>query len=102
MTRFFRRRLFGNRSFCFEKLQEYEKALADAELCIGISPGWNKGLFRKGKALAGLKVGALSFLLFYGLSVSSMLNSDVQLDKIQFTSKTGVFRGLNKSIPLCV
>ncbi|XP_013889933.1 uncharacterized protein LOC106537110 [Austrofundulus limnaeus] len=48
-------KLFGNRSFCFEKLQEYEKALADAELCIGISPGWIKGLFRKGRALAGLK-----------------------------------------------
>ncbi|CAN9509553.1 unnamed protein product [Ophioblennius macclurei] len=48
-------KLFGNRSFCFEKLQEYEKALTDAELSLGISPGWVKGLFRKGRALAGLK-----------------------------------------------
>ncbi|XP_028285486.1 uncharacterized protein LOC114451121 isoform X2 [Parambassis ranga] len=48
-------KLFGNRSFCFEKLQEYEKALADAELSLGICPGWVKGLFRKGRALAGLK-----------------------------------------------
>ncbi|XP_029944088.1 tetratricopeptide repeat protein 31-like isoform X2 [Salarias fasciatus] len=48
-------KLFGNRSFCFEKLQEYEKALADAQLALGISPGWVKGLFRKGRALAGLK-----------------------------------------------
>ncbi|XP_061566270.1 uncharacterized protein LOC133420578 isoform X2 [Cololabis saira] len=48
-------KLFGNRSFCFEKLQEYEKALADAELSLSISPGWVKGLFRKGRALAGLK-----------------------------------------------
>ncbi|XP_017269962.1 tetratricopeptide repeat protein 31-like isoform X2 [Kryptolebias marmoratus] len=48
-------KLFGNRSFCFEKLQEYEKALTDAELSLGICPGWIKGLFRKGRALAGLK-----------------------------------------------
>lgn len=48
-------KLFGNRSFCFEKLQEYEKALADAELSLSVSPGWVKGLFRKGRALAGLK-----------------------------------------------
>ncbi|KAM9426522.1 uncharacterized protein KZ484_019986 [Pholidichthys leucotaenia] len=48
-------KLFGNRSFCFEKLQEYEKALTDAELSLGIYPGWVKGLFRKGRALAGLK-----------------------------------------------
>ncbi|XP_047241665.1 tetratricopeptide repeat protein 31-like isoform X3 [Girardinichthys multiradiatus] len=48
-------KLFGNRSFCFEKMQEYEKALADAELSLNVSPGWVKGLFRKGRALAGLK-----------------------------------------------
>lgn len=48
--------MFGNRSFCFEKMQEYEKALIDAELSLSICPGWVKGLFRKGKALAGLKV----------------------------------------------
>ncbi|XP_061525602.1 major facilitator superfamily domain-containing protein 8 isoform X3 [Phycodurus eques] len=48
-------KLFVNRAFCLEKLQEYEKALADAELCLGMRPGWNIGLFRKGRALAGLK-----------------------------------------------
>ncbi|XP_032438984.1 uncharacterized protein LOC116732735 isoform X2 [Xiphophorus hellerii] len=48
-------KLFGNRSFCFEKMQEYEKALTDSELALSVSPGWVKGLFRKGKALAGLK-----------------------------------------------
>ncbi|CAB1418848.1 unnamed protein product [Pleuronectes platessa] len=48
-------KLFGNRSFCFEKMQEYEKALTDAELCVNLCPGWVKGLFRKGRALAGLK-----------------------------------------------
>ncbi|KAM8899270.1 uncharacterized protein AB9W97_009788 isoform 3-T3 [Spinachia spinachia] len=48
-------KLFGNRSFCFEKMQEYEKALADAELSLSMLPGWVKGLFRRGRALAGLK-----------------------------------------------
>ncbi|CAL8377704.1 unnamed protein product [Boreogadus saida] len=48
-------KLFGNRSFCFEKLQEYEKALTDAQLSINMSPGWDKGLYRMGRALVGLK-----------------------------------------------
>ncbi|XP_045920221.1 tetratricopeptide repeat protein 31-like isoform X2 [Micropterus dolomieu] len=48
-------KLFGNRSFCFERMREYEKALTDAELSLNMCPGWVKGLFRKGRALAGLK-----------------------------------------------
>lgn len=32
------------------------KALDDAELSLGMRPGWVKGLFRKGRALMGLKV----------------------------------------------
>lgn len=48
-------KLFGNRSFCFEKMQEYEKALTDAELSLSMCPGWVKGMFRRGRALAGLK-----------------------------------------------
>lgn len=58
----FCRRLFGNRSLCFEKLQEYEKALADAELSLSMLPGWVKGLFRRGRALAGLKVNGLHYI----------------------------------------
>lgn len=48
-------KLFGNRSFCFEKMQEYTKALTDAELSLTMCPGWVKGLFRKSRALAGLQ-----------------------------------------------
>ncbi|CAL1591302.1 unnamed protein product [Knipowitschia caucasica] len=48
-------KLFGNRAFCFEKMQEFEKSLSDAELSLSMSPGWVKGHFRKGRALAGLK-----------------------------------------------
>ncbi|XP_061815190.1 uncharacterized protein [Nerophis lumbriciformis] len=48
-------KFYGNRSFCFEKLMKYEKALADAEVSLDLCPGWMKGVFRKGRALAGLK-----------------------------------------------
>ncbi|XP_063765345.1 reticulocyte-binding protein homolog 2a isoform X2 [Eleginops maclovinus] len=48
-------KLFGNRSLCYERMQQYEKALQDAELALSMEPNWIKGLFRKGKALCGLK-----------------------------------------------
>ncbi|KAJ8281091.1 hypothetical protein GJAV_G00063390 [Gymnothorax javanicus] len=48
-------RLFGNRSFCYEKMLQYDKALKDADVSLAMSPGWIKGLYRKGRALAGLK-----------------------------------------------
>ncbi|KAK7904120.1 hypothetical protein WMY93_016727 [Mugilogobius chulae] len=48
-------KIFGNRSFCFEKMQQYEEALSDAEISLLMEPNWIKGLFRKGKALCGLK-----------------------------------------------
>ncbi|XP_010886390.2 uncharacterized protein LOC105020795 isoform X1 [Esox lucius] len=48
-------RLFCNRAFCYEKQQDFGKALADAELALSMSPRWMKGLFRKARALAGLK-----------------------------------------------
>lgn len=49
-------RLFGNRAFCYEKMQQYEKALIDADIALSLNPTWIKGLYRKGKALVGLKV----------------------------------------------
>ncbi|XP_013909051.1 PREDICTED: tetratricopeptide repeat protein 31 isoform X2 [Thamnophis sirtalis] len=48
-------RLFGNRSFCYEKLQSHVEALRDAQSALSLRPGWPKGLFRQGKALLGLK-----------------------------------------------
>uniref|UniRef100_I3K2U8 Si:dkey-33c12.4 n=1 Tax=Oreochromis niloticus TaxID=8128 RepID=I3K2U8_ORENI len=48
-------KLFGNRSLCFERLQQYESALTDADVALSMEPNWIKGLFRKGKALCGLK-----------------------------------------------
>ncbi|XP_064007366.1 tetratricopeptide repeat protein 31 isoform X2 [Pogoniulus pusillus] len=48
-------RLFGNRSYCYEKLQRYEEALKDAQESLRLQPGWPKGFFRKAKALQGLQ-----------------------------------------------
>ncbi|KAI1887483.1 hypothetical protein AGOR_G00190780 [Albula goreensis] len=48
-------RLFGNRSFCYERMQQYEKSLLDADITLAMNPGWIKGLYRRGRALAGLK-----------------------------------------------
>lgn len=35
---------------------QYEKALNDADIALSMNPKWIKGLYRKGKALVGLKV----------------------------------------------
>ncbi|XP_035530000.1 tetratricopeptide repeat protein 31-like [Morone saxatilis] len=48
-------KLFGNRSLCYERTQQYENALRDADIALCMEPNWIKGLFRKGKALCGLK-----------------------------------------------
>lgn len=42
---------FSNRSACFLKLGQHEKALEDAESCIQLTPDYVKGQFRKGLAL---------------------------------------------------
>ena len=38
-------------------MNQYEKALQDADVAISLAPDWPKGYFRRGRALAGLKVG---------------------------------------------
>nr|XP_033810817.1 tetratricopeptide repeat protein 31 isoform X2 [Geotrypetes seraphini]XP_033810828.1 tetratricopeptide repeat protein 31 isoform X2 [Geotrypetes seraphini] len=48
-------RLFGNRSYCYERMLQYKEALNDAEVALSLMPYWPKGYFRKGKALMGLK-----------------------------------------------
>lgn len=53
-------RFFGNRSYCFDRLGQYEKALQDADIAISLAPEWPKGYFRRGRALAGIKVGGFN------------------------------------------
>ncbi|XP_045684859.1 tetratricopeptide repeat protein 31 isoform X2 [Phyllostomus hastatus] len=48
-------RLFGNRSFCHERLGQPVWALFDAQVALTLRPGWPRGLFRLGKALMGLQ-----------------------------------------------
>lgn len=45
---------YANRSACFLKLGEHERALADAQRCVKIEPGFVKGRFRIGLALHAL------------------------------------------------
>ncbi|KAF2350094.1 RNA recognition motif domain [Trinorchestia longiramus] len=47
-------RFLGNRSYCYEQLKQYDKALNDADKAIQLSPDWPKGHFRRGRALCGL------------------------------------------------
>lgn len=49
-------RFFGNRSYCYDRMGQYEKALQDADVAISLAPDWPKGYFRRGRALAGLKL----------------------------------------------
>uniref|UniRef100_UPI00398ED6AA uncharacterized protein n=1 Tax=Pristiophorus japonicus TaxID=55135 RepID=UPI00398ED6AA len=48
-------RYFGNRSYCYDRLQKYNLALEDAETSIRLAADWPKGYFRKGRALLGIK-----------------------------------------------
>ncbi|XP_028325129.1 uncharacterized protein LOC114477171 isoform X2 [Gouania willdenowi] len=48
-------RFFGNRSYCYYCLEQYPKALTDAERSILLAPDWPKGYFRKGSALMGMQ-----------------------------------------------
>ncbi|XP_067935855.1 uncharacterized protein [Watersipora subatra] len=49
-------RFYGNRSYCYDRIMVFDKALSDADKCIELSPEWPKGYFRRGRALAGLKL----------------------------------------------
>ena len=46
--------LRSNRSACHLKLGAHEAALADADACAALRPGWAKGWGRKAEALARL------------------------------------------------
>ncbi|CAD5116609.1 DgyrCDS5482 [Dimorphilus gyrociliatus] len=48
-------RLYGHRSFCYERLGLYEEAYADAEKALTLNERWEKGYYRKARALTGLK-----------------------------------------------
>jgi stress-induced-phosphoprotein 1 len=41
---------FSNRSVCYYNMQDFHKALEDANTCVSIKPDWGKGYLRKGMA----------------------------------------------------
>lgn len=47
--------LYSNRSLCYLKIGQPQKALLDANLCIRRKPEWAKGYYRKGAAHMSLK-----------------------------------------------
>eukprot|EP00245_Coleochaete_scutata_P013383 TRINITY_DN5419_c2_g1_i1.p1 TRINITY_DN5419_c2_g1~~TRINITY_DN5419_c2_g1_i1.p1 ORF type:complete len:574 (+),score=174.40 TRINITY_DN5419_c2_g1_i1:258-1979(+) len=46
--------LYSNRSASYASLQQWQKALEDAEKVVGLNPSWPKGYSRQGAALMGL------------------------------------------------
>ncbi|XP_067012119.2 RNA polymerase II-associated protein 3 isoform X2 [Anabrus simplex] len=48
-------RFLSNRSFCYCQLEQYAKALKDADKAITLAPTSPKGYYRRGEALKGLK-----------------------------------------------
>lgn len=46
--------LFSNRSACFFNRKLYDRALADANQCVRLSPTWAKGYFRKAASMQQL------------------------------------------------
>ncbi|WVZ91132.1 hypothetical protein U9M48_037341 [Paspalum notatum var. saurae] len=49
--------LFANRSLCWQRLKEGERALSDAQRCKELRPSWAKAWYREGMALSLLKGG---------------------------------------------
>mmetsp|Transcript_3216 Transcript_3216/g.8052 ORF Transcript_3216/g.8052 Transcript_3216/m.8052 type:complete len:765 (+) Transcript_3216:141-2435(+) len=47
-------KLYSNRAACYEKMQNWQHCLDDAQKCIQYDPSWPRGYLRKGKALEGL------------------------------------------------
>lgn len=41
---------YSNRSACYANLEEYDKALVDAQICVDLKPDWTKGYLRRGLA----------------------------------------------------
>ncbi|EMS62527.1 Tetratricopeptide repeat protein 28 [Triticum urartu] len=44
--------LFANRSLCWLRMREGDRALADAQRCKMLRPGWSKAWYREGSALS--------------------------------------------------
>lgn len=84
--------LFSNRSHAYNALDQYDKALEDAEKVVKMRPDWPKGFFRKGLALYGLgryEEAVIAFLQCLAL------DKEVTSAK-EYLSKVGILSFLSK------
>ncbi|KAJ1212013.1 hypothetical protein NDU88_007359 [Pleurodeles waltl] len=78
-------RLFGNRSYCWERMGRFNEALGDAEVSISLYPQFLKGYFRKGKSLMGMKNYTSAILAFKHIlqEDSTHMDAAVELKKCE-------------------
>jgi hypothetical protein len=65
--------MFSNRSLCWLRMREGERALSDAQRCRQLMPGWCKGWYLEGTALNFMEV----WLQYKIVSFSENLNKNV-------------------------
>ena len=80
-------RLYGNRSLCYLRLSEFDRALKDANHCIAKDPGNWKAHFRRAKAIGYLiKTGKMSKAMeavgLASASIAGYLNPEIKDDLI--------------------
>ncbi|XP_078534910.1 tetratricopeptide repeat protein 31 isoform X2 [Lissotriton helveticus] len=73
-------RLFGNRSYCWERMGRFNEALGDAEVSIGLYPQFLKGYFRKGKSLMGMQNYTNAILAFKHILQEDSTHTDAAVE----------------------
>ncbi|XP_069779493.1 tetratricopeptide repeat protein 31-like isoform X2 [Narcine bancroftii] len=89
-------RLFGNRSYCYERLQQYSRALNDAHITLTLNPSWPKGYFRKARALAGVKKYAEAIEAFQAVLRIDSSCKDAEFELLQVQTKLMMERGFTQ------
>ncbi|XP_051866362.1 tetratricopeptide repeat protein 31 [Pristis pectinata] len=89
-------RLFGNRSYCYERLQQYSRALNDAHIALTLNPSWPKGYFRKARALAGVKRYAEAIEAFREVLRIDSSCKDAEFELLQVQTKLMMERGFTQ------
>ncbi|KAF2940661.1 hypothetical protein DAI22_03g290800 [Oryza sativa Japonica Group] len=70
--------LYSNRSLCYLRIGEVQKALLDAEMCVKLRPEWVKGHYREGAALMLLKEHKKAFEVFLNALKLDPANADIE------------------------
>uniref|UniRef100_A0A0E0NZJ9 Uncharacterized protein n=1 Tax=Oryza rufipogon TaxID=4529 RepID=A0A0E0NZJ9_ORYRU len=70
--------LYSNRSLCYLRIGEVQKALLDTEMCIKLRPEWVKGHYREGAALMLLKEHKKAFEVFLNALKLDPTNANIE------------------------